>query len=241
MSITITDGGDGIHVLTLVGTDASGFLDTPALRQLAALLDAQAQDQALRVLVIRGNDGMFCRGRVGAKGLTRASDVAEDLNAILAVNAALDALPVPVIAAVEGEALGFGFGMTAQSDYAIASESAILALPEMSHGLPPLVVLSYLFRFVPYKRAMELAISSRRIGATEALQAGIVTEVVGPGEAVARAMEVARHMASFDAKSLSLLRKFARHAAAAHDPHLSEHAVSVMSVLLSEKAQAGQH
>jgi enoyl-CoA hydratase/carnithine racemase len=146
-------------------------------------------------------------------------------------------LQVPVVTAVEGEALGFGFGLTAQSDYAVAAEDAVLALPEMSHGLPPLIVLSYLFRFVPYKRAFELALTSRRIGAQEAKEAGVVTEVVAPGQAVPRAMAVARMMAGFDATSLGLLRSFARDAADAHSPRWSAHAVSLMSVLLSERAQ----
>lgn len=241
VDITIEDGGGGVSVLTLVGKDASGFLDTAALLDLAAATRTLAGQVDLRVLVLRGNDGMFCRGRVSAKGLTRASDVAEDLRAILRVNDALDALPVPVVAAVEGEALGFGFGLTAQADYAVAAENAELALPEMSHGLPPLVVLSYLYRFVPYKRAFELAMSSRRIGAAEAKEAGVVTEVVPPGEAVARAMAVAHGMIGRDARSVALLRRFSRHAAEVHSPHLSEHAVSVMSVLLSERAQDEAH
>lgn len=237
MAITMEDGGGGMFVLTLAGEDGSGFLTTAALGQLAAALRALAADAGLRVLLVRGNPGMFCRGRIGAKGLTRASDVAEDLRAILQVNDALDALPAPVVAAVEGEALGFGFGLTAQSDYAVAAEDAVLALPEMSHGLPPLVVLSYLTRFVPYKRAFELAVTSRRIGASEALAAGVVTEVVPPGQAVARGMEVARGMASHDARTVALLRRFSRHAAGVHSAHLSEHAVSLMSVLLAERAQ----
>ena len=237
MTITIEAGGDGVHVLTLVGEDGSGFLTTAPLAQLSAALRDAAADPALRVLLIRGNPGMFCRGRIGAKGLTRASDVAEDLRAILRVNEALDALPAPVVAAVEGEALGFGFGMTAQSDYAVAAEDAVLALPEMSHGLPPLVVLSYLTRFVSYKRAFELAVTSRRISAAEALAAGVVTEVVPPGQAVARAMAVARGMAAQNKESVAMLRRFARHAAGVHSAHLSAHAVSVMSVLLSERAQ----
>jgi enoyl-CoA hydratase/carnithine racemase len=241
MSIEITNGADGVSVLTLAGDNASGYLTTPALLQMAAILRDLAQTPTLRVLVIRGNNGMFCRGRVGAKGLTRASDVAEDLGAILAVNAALDALSVPVITALEGEAFGFGFGLTAQSDYAVAAEDAVLALPEMSHGLPPLIVFSYLFRFVPYKRAFELAVSSRPISAAEAKEAGVVTEIVAHGTAVARAMALARSFLVHDAKSLALLRKFGRHAADVHSPHLSAHAVSLMSVLLSEKAQAGGH
>lgn len=237
MTIEVEGEAGGITVITLAGAARDGFLHTPALLRLADILRHAATDPAIRVVVIRGVPGTFCCGRVGAKGLTRASDVAEDLGAILAVNAAMDALQVPVVTALEGEALGFGFGLTAQSDYAIAAEDALLALPEMSHGLPPLIVLSYLFRFVPYKRAFELALTSRRIGAQEAKDAGVVTEVVPPGQAVARAMEVARMMAGFDAKSLALLRSFARDAADAHSPHWSAHAVSLMSVLLSEKAQ----
>ena len=64
--------------------------------------------------------------------------------------------------------------------------------------------------------------------------------MVAPGQAVARAMAVARGMAAHDAGSVALLRRFARHAAGAHAAHLSEHAVSVMSVLLAERAQAGK-
>ena len=241
MAIKTEEGGGGITVLTLAGADGSGCLTTGALHQLATTMRGLATQPGLRVLVVRGDDGMFCRGRIGAKGLTRASDVADDLRAILQVNDAMDALPVPVVPAVEGEALGFGFGLTAQSDYAVAAEDAVLALPEMSHGLPPLVVLSYLYRFVPYKRAFELAMSSRRIGAAEAKEAGIVTEIVPPGHAVARAMAVAQGITAHDAQSVALLRRFSRHAAGVHSAHLSEHAVSVMSVLLSESAQDGAH
>jgi enoyl-CoA hydratase/carnithine racemase len=241
MAIKTEEGGGGICILTLAGTDGDGYLTTEGLHQLAATMRGLATQDGLRVLVVRGNNGMFCRGRIGAKGLIRASDVAEDLRAILQVNDAMDALPVPVVAAVEGEALGFGFGLTAQSDYAVAAEDAVLALPEMSHGLPPLIVLSYLYRFVPYKRAFELAISSRRIGAAEAREAGVVTEIVPTGQAVARAMAVAQDMTRQDVQSVALLRRFSRHTAGVHSAHLSEHAVSVMSVLLSERAQDTTH
>jgi enoyl-CoA hydratase/carnithine racemase len=241
MAIERADGGGGIRVVTLVGADRSGFLTTDALIELASVLRDLGADQAASVLVVRGNVGMFCRGRIGAKGLTRASDVADDLRAIVNVNTALDALSIPVVCAVEGEALGFGFGLVAQSDYAVSATDAELALPEMSHGLPPLVVLSYLTRFIPYKRAFELAVTSRRITAAEAREDGIVTELVPPGTAVVRAMDVARGIAAFDLKSVSLLRRFARHAAGVHNPHLMEHAVSLMSVLLSERAQQAGH
>lgn len=238
MAIEISAQGKGVSVITLSGQDTGNFLYTQDLLDLAQVLTNCASDKDLRALVIAGRDNMFCGGRIGAKGLARASEVAEDLNAILKVNAALNALSVPVIAAVEGKAFGFGFGMTAQVDYAIAADNAVFSLPEMSHGLPPLIVFTYLFRFVPYKRAFELAVTSRQISAKEASEAGIVTEIVPAGGALMRALEVASQMAAFDPKAMGLLRRFGREAAEVHSRHMSEHAVALMSVMLAERNAA---
>jgi enoyl-CoA hydratase/carnithine racemase len=238
MAIEISAQGKGVSVITLSGQDTDNFLYTQDLLDLAQVLTNCASDKDLRAVVIAGRDNMFCGGRIGAKGLARASEVAEDLNAILKVNAALNALSVPVIAAVEGKAFGFGFGMTAQVDYAIAADNAVFSLPEMSHGLPPLIVFTYLFRFVPYKRAFELAVTSRQISAKEASEAGIVTEIVPAGGALMRALEVASRTAAFDPKAMGLLRRFGREAAEVHSRHMSEHAVALMSVMLAERNAA---
>jgi enoyl-CoA hydratase/carnithine racemase len=238
MAIEISAQGKGVSVITLAGHDTNNSLYTQDLLDLAKVLATCATDGDLRALVITGRNHTFCGGRIGAKGLTRASDVAEDLNAILKVNTALNALSVPVIVAVEGQAFGFGFGMTAQVDYAIAADNAVFSLPEMSHGLPPLIVFTYLFRFVPYKRAFELAVTSRPISASEASDAGIVTEIAPAGGTLKRALEVANQMAAFDPKAMGLLRKFGREAAEVHSKHMSEHAVSLMSVMLAERNAA---
>jgi enoyl-CoA hydratase/carnithine racemase len=237
MAIEISAQGKGVSVITLAGHDAGNFLYTRDLLDLAEVLTKCASDSELRALVITGRDS-FCGGRIGAKGLTKASEVAEDLGAILKVNAALNALNVPVIAAIEGKAFGFGFGMTAQVDYAVAAENAAFSLPEMSHGLPPLIVFTYLFRFVPYKRAFELAVTSRQISAKEASDAGILTDIVPTGSALKRALEVAGQMAAFDPKAMGLLRRFGRESAEVHSRHMSEHAVALMSVMLAERNAA---
>ena len=235
MAIEINAQGKGVSVVTLAGQEADNFLYTRDLLDLAAVLTKCAADKELRALVITGRNNMFCGGRVGVKGLKRASDIAEDLNAILKVNTALNALSVPVIAAVEGKAFGLGFGMVAQVDHAVAADNAVFSLPEMSHGLPPLIVFTYLFRFVSYKRAFELAVTSRQIPAKEALEAGILTEIAPAGTTLKRALEVANQMAVFDPKSMGLLRRFGRESAEVHSRHLSEHAVALMSVMLAER------
>ena len=239
MSIDITDKGHGIRLFTLSGQGADNKLTTADLRALAAQCDALRADTAARVLVLAGPGAHFCGGRIGAAGLTRPAAIAEDLGAILAVNAAMAALSVPVIAAIEGRAHAFGFGLAAQSDYAIAGADAELCLPEMSHGLPPLVVLSYLFRFTNYKRAFELASTSKPMSATDALAAGLLTEAVATGTALTRALAVAANMASADQTAMTMLRRFARQAAAVHDPFLGELAVGQMSGLLADRA--GRH
>ena len=238
MAIEIDAKGKGVSVITLAGHDAGNFLYTQDLLDLAAVLATCASDRDLRALVVTGRSNIFCGGRIGAKGLTRASEVAEDLDAILKVNHALNALRVPVIVAVEGQAFGFGFGLTAQADYAVAAENAVFSLPEMSHGLPPLIIFSYLFRFVPYKRAFELAVTSRQISAQEAADAGILTDIVPVGTTLQRALEVADKMAAFDPKALGLLRQFGREAAEVHSRSKSEHAVALMSVMLAERTPA---
>ena len=238
MAIEISAQGKGVSIITLAGQDSANFLYTRDLLDLAQVLTKCASDKDLRALVITGRNNTFCGGRIGAKGLTRASEVAEDLNAILKVNTALNTLSVPVIAAVEGQAFGFGFGITAQVDYAVAAENAVFSLPEMSHGLPPLIVFTYLFRFVPYKRAFELAVTSRQISAKEASEAGILTDIVPAGSTLKRALEVASQMAAFDPKAMGLLRKFGRESAEVHSKHMSEHAVALMSVMLAERNAA---
>lgn len=235
MAIEINAQGKGVSVITLAGQDSGNFVYTQDLLDLEKVLTTCASDKDLRALVVTGRNNTFCGGRIGAKGLTRASEVAEDLNAILKVNTALNALSVPMIAAIEGQAFGFAFGITAQSDYAVAAENAVFSLPEMSHGLPPLIVFTYLFRFVAYKRVFELAVTSRQISAKEASDAGILTEIVPAGTSLKRALEVANQMAAFDPKALGLLRKFGREVAGVHSKHLSEHAVALMSVMLAER------
>src|ERR1700726_566700 len=238
MAIEIDAKEKGVSVITLAGHDAGNFVYTQDLLDLAKGLPTCASDKDLRALIVTGPGNTFCGGRIGAKGLARASEVAEDLNAILKVNNALNALRVPVIVAVEGQAFGFAFGITAQADYAIAAEDAVFSLPEMSHGLPPLIVFTYLFRFVPYKRAFELAVTSRPISAKEASDAGILTEVVPAGTTLKRALEVANQMAAFDPKAMGLLRTFGREAAEVHSKPMSEHAVALMSVMLAERNAA---
>ena len=233
---------DGIVGVTFSRSADGNHVSSEQLRAFAGTLEEVIARPGLRAVVLNGEGTDFCAGRVGAKGLTAASAIRDDLNLILEVNARLRASPVPFVAAVEGRAFGFGCGFATQCDITIAAEDAIFALPEMSHRLPPLVVLSYFGKFVPFKKAFELALTSRQFGAAEAERLGIVTEVVATGTSLDAAIAFARTIASLDAESVTLLRRFARRVAGLADDLEAQNGVAAMSLMMSARAlaEAGQ-
>ncbi|TBW41352.1 enoyl-CoA hydratase/isomerase family protein [Siculibacillus lacustris] len=232
----IDDHGDGILGVEFTRSADDNTISSAGLLDFAATLDTVIATPGLRAVVVSGEGGHFCKGRVGAKGLTQAAAIRDDLDFILQVNARLRASPVPFVAAVEGRAFGFGCGFATQCDVTIAAADAVFALPEMSHRLPPLVVLSYFGKFVPFKKAFELALTSRPVPASEALAIGMVTELVDPGRAFARALEFARLIAALDADSVRLLRGFARRMAGLHDDIDARTGVADMAIMLAAAA-----
>jgi enoyl-CoA hydratase/carnithine racemase len=106
----------------------------------------------------------------------------ESLALAVDVNGALATLEAVVIAAVRGHALGFGCGLAVQSDLVVASESAVFGFDEMAHGIPPMIVMSYLGRYLLPKHALDLIITHREISAHDAAALGIVTQVVPDAE-----------------------------------------------------------
>lgn len=150
------------------------------------LRDAQG---AVDILVINSAGSDFTRGRDlrdTSSGLTRE----ESLALAMDVNGALAALDAVVIASVRGYALGFGCGLAVQSDLVIASETAVFGFDEMAHGFPPMIVMSYLGRYLLPKHALDLIITHREISAREAASLGIVTQVVPDAELQASTLEL---------------------------------------------------
>lgn len=159
---------------TLVLEDASGEGRlTPSL--VAGWLRQLRSDVAARLVVLRGVEGAFCRGlnlELAGTGDDCGIDAFRDLMAVL------DCEPRPVIALVDGEALGGGVGLAAVADLVLATRDARFALPETLMGLIPATVLPYIARRIGPARARLLALGYRPLSAIEALQWGLVDELV---------------------------------------------------------------
>ncbi len=93
----------------------------------------------------------------------------------------IEALPVPVIAAVKGETTGAGLGLALAADIRIASSDAVFSFPEAQFGVPPIFGSSQrLYKTVGVGRAKELLFTGRTVEAEEALRIGLVNQVVPP-------------------------------------------------------------
>jgi enoyl-CoA hydratase/carnithine racemase len=104
--------------------------------------------------------------------------------------------PKPVIAAIEGHCLGGGLEIALLCDFCIGSESARLGLTEARHGLVPILGGAWsLARCVGPRKAKELLFTGRRVDAQEALALGLLNQVVAPGQALPRALEIATEIA----------------------------------------------
>ena len=184
---------DNIAVLTLNRPDALNALNLDVLRELNDAVINAENDEDVYVLIITGAGRSFVAG----------ADIAQmkDLSAVEAqafgefgnsVFAKIDGLSKPVIAAVNGFALGGGCELAMACDIIIAGEKAKFGQPEVSLGITPgFGGTQRLPRIVGAAKAKELILTAKTIGAAEALSIGLVSGVVPTEELTDKAFELA--------------------------------------------------
>jgi len=177
----------GVVTLTLNRPQAFNALSEALLQALQTELDALAQDEALRVLVIAATGKAFCAGHDlkemrAAPSLAYYQGLFERCSRLML---AIQRLPVPVIARVQGIATAAGCQLVAMCDLAVASRDARFAVSGVNFGLfcsTPSVALA---RNVPRKAAFEMLVTGDFISADEALAKGLVNRVVGADQLAA--------------------------------------------------------
>ena len=173
-----------LHI-TIDRADAGNRVSDPMLDALRDEVDRAAADDALKGIVLRGAGPDFSHGRV--QGVPPPEGPPSNtfelhqrvMSRILSVYAAFRSCPIPVIAVVQGKALGFGCALVGGADIAIASRSATFALTEMPHGTAPTLALSALSHVAP-KTLMDMVLSVEEFDADHALASGIVSRIVDP-------------------------------------------------------------
>lgn len=130
--------------------------------------------------------------------------------------------PKPVIAAVQGGAIGYGCGLVAACDVVHASEDAMFGMPELRYGIVPGSVLNFLLRRVGYTVGLRWMLECGKYTAQEALRVGLV-DVVVPRERLATdAMAYAQRIASLPPQAVADTKRAALHGQAERIPPLSD-------------------
>jgi methylglutaconyl-CoA hydratase len=185
---------------TILGEPRRNSLTVALLAELLRHQERAASDRTLRAVIVTGaGEKAFCAG-ADLKERARMDDVAVAgfHRAIRAAFDGFEALPQPVIAAVNGVALGGGLELALACDLRVAAQGAELAFPEVGLGIiPGAGGTQRLPRVIGAARAKELILTARRMGSPEALAVGLVTQVVPGPElqeaALALAQRVTRH------------------------------------------------
>jgi len=157
-------------------------LDQELLTELRDALRFSAADESVRVVVVTGAGKDFCSGM---DLRTFADDASGDLAKFQAEARNMAGLlldmrqhPRPIVAAVQGRALGGGCGIATAADIVIASDSAQFGYPEINIGFVPAIVMAILRRLVSEKRAFELIATGEVISAGAALEFGMINRIL---------------------------------------------------------------
>lgn len=206
------------------GAIASIILNRPEKRNaishkmITEILQAldELENSQLRVLILTSAGNAFCAGMdlQALKDFRSQSDaeIVADARLIAALFRRLYSFPRPTIAAVNGPAIAGGCGLATLCDFTLAIPEAKFGYTEVRVGFIPAIVSSYVVRQLGEKRARDLLLSGRILGAAEAHSVGMVNEIVEPDKLLLRARELAYSLAEMSPVALShtkrLLLKF---------------------------------
>ena len=198
---------DGVARITLNRPDKRNAIISEMMSALRDALQRAADDATVRVLLIRGAGKDFCAGL----DLSEVLKSAENADASLASARRLGDLyiamrrhPKPIIAAVQGRALGGGAGIATASDLIIATKSAQFGYPEVKLGFIPAIVATMLRRSVNERQAMELALTGEPLSASRANAIGLINRVVPDAEFEAAVESYVTALAGNSATAMSL-------------------------------------
>jgi enoyl-CoA hydratase/carnithine racemase len=215
-TVEISEPSEGVKVVTLSRPEAANALNTAMGEELLALWQELARDASVRAAVLTGAGRFFCAGADLKERDGMSDQQWSDQHVMFeAMIRAQLACPFPIIAAVNGAAMGGGCEMALACDFAWASSDARLGLPEVGLGIiPGLGGTQYVVRAAGERRAAELLMSGLPIDAAQALEFGLVNRVTPPDELMAQVLERARVIAGKAPLSVRALKKVVRGGAA---------------------------
>jgi enoyl-CoA hydratase/carnithine racemase len=195
---------DRIALITLNHPEAGNAINARMAIELREVCQSINQEEAIRAVIITGaGDKAFCNGadlREFFGNTNNETSSLEELSEFILYNNITEAVrcvQCPVIAAINGDALGMGLALTLSCDLRLASDKSLLGVPDVAQGyLIASGINQWLPRIVGRAKALEMILTAESIDAREAHRIGLVHKVIQHGEVISEAKELAKKMAS---------------------------------------------
>lgn len=200
----LVDVRDGVATITLNRPERRNALNLAMCDALLAA--AQGMDSSIRLVFVRARGPAFCAGAdLKERQGMNAAQVRERRMKAFAAYAALEALPMPAIAVVEGPAVGSGCEIAAACDFIVATPAASFRVPEAIRGT--VGATQRLPRILGKRLAKDLMFTGRTLGADEAERHGLVARLVPKDELDAVLADIAKIIADAPADALRLAKR----------------------------------
>jgi enoyl-CoA hydratase len=214
--LVIRERNGPVETLTLNRPEAANSLSPPLMAELGTALSEILADDDIRAVVVTGaGDRIFCAG-MDLSSLGEFSSDPEtwaDPEGARTLFGFLDgAYEKPLVAAVNGAAVGGGLEVVMACDLVVAAEHARFGLPEVKRGLFAAGGGTRLSQRIPQALALEMGLTGRLIGAERAAQFGLINQVVPPGELLPAAQALAGEVAANGPLGVQLTKKLMRRA-----------------------------
>ncbi len=198
------------RVITMRRPEKKNAITHEMYRAMCEAINSAQDNPDVRCFIITGGSGVFTAGNDVEDFLdtgTSKVDASRASNAVKFLHA-LAHNTKPIIAAVDGIAIGIGTTMLFHCDYVLASKTATFATPFIHLGLVPEAASSLLMpRTIGHQRAFAMLVMGRTVDADHAREAGFVNEVVAPGQTEAEARKVARDICELPTEAVAISRK----------------------------------
>lgn len=232
----------GILTLSIDRPDKKNALTSEMYLRLAEQLNQAQDNEAVRVILLRGNGEAFCAGNDLADflGLAQSGALSDDLTSFppMGLLHSLVDNSIPLVAAVQGPAVGIGFTMLLHCDLVICAENALFQAPFVDLGLVPEGGSSLLLpEKVGRVNTAEILLLGAPLSAHRALQMGLCNKICSAEELEATALMLAQALANKPAKALAASKKMLQGDTEKLHQRIDEEAVRFLAALQSEEAK----
>jgi enoyl-CoA hydratase len=210
----LIDRDGPVRIVTLNRPEKLNAADRAMQEDFAAVWSSLVAEADVAVVVITGAGRAFsaggdCSFLQAVTGRPVGRELAQALHeATVGWMEGVLTIPMPVIAAVNGPAIGFGAAVVAACDLVVMAEDGYLSEPHVKYGLPPSPAIELLWpRLTSMQVSKELTMTGRRLGADEAWRLGLANRVVPTGTAKDAAVAWAHELALLDRRGLALAKE----------------------------------